>query len=125
MNAENKIERILVVDDQQAKFQVLGGMLGQLGYEIVPVTSGEQALQRLAAKPADLILLDALMPGMDGFEVARRLREMPALAGVFLIAMTGYASAEDLLAARLAGFDKHLVKPVDLDTLRDCLRRWG
>ena len=85
MNQEHKVERILVVDDQQANVQVLGGMLGQLGFEIVPVTSGEQALQRLAARPADLILLDALMPGMDGFEVCRRIRIQPDLAGIPII----------------------------------------
>ncbi len=59
---------------------------------------------------------------MDGYEVARHLRAMPGLTGIFLIAMTGYASPEDLLAAHQAGFDEHLVKPVDLDILRECLR---
>ncbi len=68
------------------------------------------------------VLLDIGLPGMDGYEVARHLRAMPALTGAFLIAMTGYASSEDLLAAAQAGFDEHLVKPVDLDTLREWLR---
>jgi CheY-like chemotaxis protein len=71
----------------------------------------------------EVVLLDIGLPGMDGYEVARTLRAMPAMAGAFLIAMTGYASPEDQLAAEQAGFDEHLVKPVDLDTLRKWLRR--
>ena len=59
---------------------------------------------------------------MDGFEVARRLRAMPTLTGTLVIAMTGYASPEDLIAAKQAGFDEHLVKPVDLEVLREWLR---
>jgi CheY-like chemotaxis protein len=59
---------------------------------------------------------------MDGFEVARRLRAMPALAGAFLVAMTGYGSDEDKAQARAAGFDEYLVKPVDVDRLRVWLR---
>ncbi len=59
---------------------------------------------------------------MDGFEDARHLRAMPALRGAFLVAMTGYGNAEDLLTAKRAGFDEYLVKPVDLEVLREWLR---
>lgn len=68
------------------------------------------------------MLLDIGLPGMDGFEVARRLRAMPALAGAFLVAMTGYGSDEDLARAKDVGFDEYLIKPVDLDLLREWLR---
>ena len=59
---------------------------------------------------------------MDGFEVARHLRAMPALHGAFLIAMTGYGNPDDMLTAKQAGFDEYLVKPVDLEVLPEWLR---
>ena len=60
-----------------------------------------------------MILLDIGLPGMDGFEVARRLREVPGLDGAFLVAMTGYGQAEDRQRSKEAGFDRHLTKPVE------------
>ena len=68
------------------------------------------------------MLLDIGLPGMDGYEVARRLRAMPALADAFIVAMSGYGSDEDRANARAAGFDEYMVKPVDLDRLRELLR---
>jgi len=111
MNPESPSVRILVVDDQQANVQVLGGMLGQLGFEIVPVTSGEQALQRLAARPADLILLDALMPGMDGFEVCRKIREQPALAEIPIIFLSAADDKAFIVRALEAGAVDYVTKP--------------
>jgi len=67
--------RILVVDDQPTNIQVVGSVLGQFGHEIIPATDGPAALKRLALRPSDLILLDLLMPEMDGCEVCRRVRE--------------------------------------------------
>src|SRR6185436_1869491 len=67
--------RILVVDDQPTNIQVVGSVLGKLGHEIIPASDGLTALKRLALRPPDLILLDLLMPEMDGYEVCRRLRE--------------------------------------------------
>ena len=69
--------RVLVVDDQSANLQLVGSMLGKLGYAVVPASDGPTALKRLALRVPDLILLDLLMPGMDGFEVCRRIRENP------------------------------------------------
>src|SRR6185436_138069 len=69
--------RILVTDDQPANIQVVGAMLGKLGFEIIPASDGPTALKRLAIRIPDLILLDVLMPGMDGIEVCRRIRENP------------------------------------------------
>lgn len=68
---------ILVVDDRIANVQVVGGILTREGYEVIPATSGQQALQRIVARPPDLVLLDVIMPGMDGFEVCRRVQELP------------------------------------------------
>ena len=70
-----------------------------------------------------MVLLDIGLPGMDGFEVARQIRAMPALAGAFIVAMSGYGSEDDRSQARAAGFDEYLVKPADLEMLRTWLRR--
>ena len=69
----------------------------------------------------DVVLLDIGLPGMDGYQVARQLRAMPALAGTFVVAMTGYGRDEDRALTEAAGFDRHMVKPVDLDLLRQWL----
>jgi CheY-like chemotaxis protein len=70
-----------------------------------------------------VVLLDIGLPEIDGYEVARRLREQPALAGLQLVALTGYGQSEDKQRTRAAGFDDHLVKPVEMKTLRAALAR--
>jgi two-component system sensor histidine kinase/response regulator len=103
--------RIVVVDDQEANLQVLVEMLGQLGYEIVPATSGERALQLLAAHSADLILLDALMPGLDGFEVCRRIRAKPELAGIPVVFLSAADDKAFIVRALDAGAVDYVTKP--------------
>src|SRR5580704_15507201 len=71
--SELRPARILVVDDQPANIQIIGAMLGALGHEIVPAPDGATALKRIAMRAPDLILLDLLMPMMDGFEVCRQI----------------------------------------------------
>jgi two-component system sensor histidine kinase/response regulator len=103
--------RILVVDDQPANIQVLGSLLGKLGYEIIPALDGPTALKRLAVHPPDLILLDLLMPEMDGCEVCRRVHEnleWRDLPVVFLSA----ADDKDLVVRALeAGGVDYITKP--------------
>lgn len=86
-------------------------------------STGPDAVTTAAEFLPEFVLLDIGLPGMNGFEVARQIRAMPALSGAFLIAMTGYASDEDHAAARRAGFNEYMVKPVDLEALRRCLSR--
>src|SRR5271170_5711644 len=69
--------RILVVDDQAVNIQIVGGVLGKLGHEIIPASDGATALKRVALRMPDLILLDLLMPGMNGFEVCLQLKLNP------------------------------------------------
>jgi len=99
------------VDDQETNVQVLGSMLGQLGFEIVPVTSGEDALKRLAARPADLILLDVLMPGLDGFEVCRQIRAQAALAEIPIIFLSAADDKSFIVRALEAGGVDYVTKP--------------
>jgi signal transduction histidine kinase len=113
-------QRILVVDDNRDAADSLGMLLGFLGAEVEIANDGEAALAAFArARPA-AVLLDLGMPGMDGYEVARRLRAAGA-DGVPIIALTGWGQEQDRRRVREAGFDKHLIKPADMGTLRALL----
>jgi PAS domain S-box-containing protein len=105
--------RILVVDDNVDSAESLGMLLKLMGNEVALAYDGPSALQTAAALVPDLVLLDLGMPGMDGFEVARRLRALPQLRAAVLVAQTGWAQEEDRRQSREAGFHFHLVKPVD------------
>jgi CheY-like chemotaxis protein/two-component sensor histidine kinase len=114
--------RMLIVDDNIDSARSLALLESRRGHETRIALTGPEAVAAAAAFRPEVVLLDIGLPGMDGFEVARQIRAMPALAGAFLIAMSGYGREEDRAEARLAGFDEYLVKPVDLDHLRDLLR---
>ncbi len=122
MSSNSPAARILVVDDQEANVQVLGSMLGVLGYEIVPVTSGEDALKRLAARPADLVLLDVLMPDVDGFEVCRRIRAQPALAEIPIIFLSAADDKTCIVRALEAGGVDYVTKPFNQAELMSRVR---
>ena len=114
--------RILIVDDNTDSARSMAVLQRRRGHVTETAFTGPDALIAAAAFRPEVVLLDIGLPGMDGFEVARQLRAMPALSGVFLIAMSGYGSEEDRATARLAGFDEYLVKPLDLDRLRAFVR---
>ncbi|MDB6007420.1 MAG: two-component hybrid sensor and regulator [Prosthecobacter sp.] len=115
--------RILIVDDNTDSAQSLAALQRRRGHETRTAFTGPDALKEAVEFLPDVVLLDIGLPGMDGFEVARQLRLMPQFQDVQLIAMSGYGSPEDRATGRKAGFDEHLVKPVELDVLRECLRR--
>ena len=90
---------------------MLGNMLSQQGFEIVPVTDGELALQRLMARPADLVLLDVLMPGLDGFEVCRRIHARPELADIPIVFLSAADDKTFIVRALEAGGVDYVTKP--------------
>ena len=90
---------VLIVDDVPDNLAVLHDALDESGYTVLVATHGEAALQRAAQALPDIVLLDAMMPGMDGFEVARRLKALPATAHIPIIFMTGLTETEHLEAA--------------------------
>jgi two-component system CheB/CheR fusion protein len=114
--------RMLIVDDNQDSARSMSTLQRLRGHETRTAFTGLEALVVAADFEPEVVLMDIGLPGMDGYEVARRLRAMPALAGAFLVAMTGYGSDEDRAAGKDADFDEYLVKPVDLDVLREWLR---
>jgi len=109
--------RVLVVDDDADVVESTAILLGLSGYEVVTARDGAAALEAAATRRPDVVLLDVELPGMDGYEVARRLRRLPDLKDVRLIAVTGYCWEVDVRLAHEAGFDHHLIKPVDYDVL--------
>jgi two-component system sensor histidine kinase/response regulator len=102
---------LLVVDDQESNIQVIGGALGQLGFEILPATGGAQALQRLAVRRPDLILLDLLMPQLDGFEVCRRIRENLEWAEIPIIFLSSADDKGLIVRALESGGVDYITKP--------------
>ncbi len=103
---------VLIVDDVPDNLSVLHDALDESGYTVLVATSGEAALQRAAQALPDIVLLDAMMPGMDGFEVARRLKAGPTTAHIPIIFMTGLTETEYLVAALEAGGVDYVTKPI-------------
>ena len=103
--------RILVADDQPSNIQVVGGMLGRLGYDIVPASDGPTTLRRLALHAPDLVLLDVLMPGMDGLEVCRRIRANPEWANIPVIFLSAADDKDLIVRALEAGGVDYVTKP--------------
>jgi len=118
-------KRILVVDDNADAAELLAEALADCGHEVSTAQDGLAALAMAEKVNPEVILLDIGLPGMDGFEVARTLRNQPAFARTRLIALTGYGQDSDRAKAMAAGFDLHLVKPIDLDTLLAALEASG
>jgi PAS domain S-box-containing protein len=113
--------RILLVDDSRDAADTLARLLRRFGHAVEVAYDGPAALAAARRSRPEVVLLDIGLPGLDGYEVARRLRRDPALAGVQLVALSGYGTESDRRRGAEAGFDAHLVKPVDLPALRRLL----
>ncbi|MBE7942252.1 MULTISPECIES: response regulator transcription factor [Ramlibacter] len=105
-------ELVLIVDDVPDNLSVLHDALDESGYTVLVATGGEAALQRATQALPDIVLLDAMMPGMDGFEVAKRLKAQPQTAHIPIIFMTGLTETEHLVAALEAGGVDYVTKPI-------------
>ncbi|KQP43290.1 response regulator transcription factor [Pseudorhodoferax sp. Leaf274] len=103
---------VLIVDDVPDNLAVLHDALDESGFTVLVATGGEMALQRAAQALPDVVLLDAMMPGMDGFEVARRLKASPVTAHIPIIFMTGLTETEHLVAALECGGVDYVTKPI-------------
>ncbi len=117
-SAPQRGRRVLIVDDNQDATDLLAEMLADAGFETAVAYDGAEALQRVEESLPDVMLIDIGLPVMNGYELAARLREALPASKLRLIAVTGYGQDTDREQSRKAGFDLHLVKPVDLDTLQ-------
>jgi CheY-like chemotaxis protein len=104
---------VLVVDDSRDGAESLALLLRLKGHDVRVAHDGLAALEAARANRPDLAILDIGMPGMDGYELAQRLREEPGLAKLVLVALTGWGQAEDRRRSQEAGFNHHLTKPAD------------
>ena len=115
-------KKILVVDDNVDAADTLEALFGMDGFEVSTAYDGLAAVAAAKARQPDVIVMDIGMPGMDGYDAARMIRQEPGAEKILLIALTGWGQSTDKKRASLAGFDHHLVKPVDYDTLIKCLQ---
>jgi two-component system CheB/CheR fusion protein len=118
----NGISRVLIVDDNADIAESTSTLLSLSGYEVQTASSGEQALEVAASFHPNAVLLDIGMPGLDGYQVCRKLRRQRGLERVKLIAVTGYGASQDRERAENAGFDYYLLKPFDSNALVELLK---
>ena len=116
---------VVVVDDNLDAADTMAQLLGRWGHAVRTVHDGDAALEAIRTLAPDVVLLDLDLPKVDGFEVARRLRRSPDTARVLLVAVSGFGQPQHVERTREAGIDHHLVKPVDVATLRELLRARG
>src|SRR6202035_1696475 len=110
--ASERTVRVLIVDDNVDAAESLAMLLRLWGHEVAVAHDGPGALRAAETQPPEVALLDIGLPGMDGYELARRLRPQPGLERTVLVALTGWGQEEDRRRSQEAGFDHHLVKPV-------------
>jgi CheY-like chemotaxis protein len=116
-------KRILVVDDNVDSAEMMVLLVESWGHEAFHASDGPGAVTMAHELGPDIVLLDIGLPGMDGYEVAARLRDDPLTESARIIAVSGYGQDADRLKSRAAGCDEHLVKPVDIPSLAKVLRR--
>jgi CheY-like chemotaxis protein/anti-sigma regulatory factor (Ser/Thr protein kinase) len=119
--AEQDRPTVLLIEDNDDGREMMATMLDAHNFSVRQAGDGLQGVESATGNPPDVALVDIGLPGIDGYEVARRLRQNPATCNMRLIALTGYGLAEDQKRVLEAGFDLHLVKPVDMRLLLDAL----
>jgi len=117
--------RVLLADDNADAVALLCDILELEGHSVEVAANGLAAVETAVRFVPDVAFLDIGMPGLNGYEVARRLRATPALAATRLVAVTGWGTQDDRARSEAAGFDDHLTKPVGLDALRAIIAACG
>jgi CheY-like chemotaxis protein len=115
------VHEILLVEDNHDARETLRLLLELEGHRVTPAETGERAIELALSKSFTLALIDIGLPDIDGYQVARRIRASGAAGQMRLVALTGYGQPEDVRRALEAGFDAHVLKPVDPDALTKAL----
>ena len=110
-------KRILVVEDQEDNRRIMRNLLTHAGYEVIEAVTGEDGVTMAAAERPDLILMDLQLPGLDGYEATRRIKDQEALRAIPVIAVTSFAMSGDNARAMAAGCDAYIAKPVSTRNL--------
>ncbi|RMF17154.1 MAG: response regulator [Gammaproteobacteria bacterium] len=118
------VPHIMAVDDNPANLKLIEAFLRELGVQVTVCNSGYEALKQAANAPVDLVFMDVQMPGMDGIETTRKLREVPERSHLPVIALTAHALAEEREMLMRSGFDDYLAKPIDEARLQDVITRF-
>lgn len=111
--ARSNKKKILIVDDNPMNVKLLAARLPSDKYETIYAYNGEEALKKVALEPPDLILLDIMMPGIDGYEVTRRLKQAPKTKAIPVVLVTALDGEENKAGGLAAGADEYLNKPID------------
>jgi CheY-like chemotaxis protein len=117
----NEPRKVLLVDDNADAVAVIAAWLKHVGHEVHEARDGFTATELARRVRPDFLFLDLGLPGLDGLSVARQLRQDPQLKGMRIVAMTGSGREDDRQAAREAGIDQYLLKPIDLEFVRSLL----
>ena len=116
-------EKILIVDDDVDSLKLIGLMLQRHGYKVIAASAGNQALAKAEAEVPDLIILDVMMPDMNGLEVCRRLRDNPTTGEIPIIMFTAKTLIDDKVKGFEAGADDYLTKPINIEELVNILQK--
>ncbi len=108
-----------MVEDNADSAELLQILLRSDGHDVRIASNGDEAISQAVQFLPEVMLIDIGLPGMNGYEVAGRIRSIPGLSKVRLIALTGYGQEDDLQQSQYAGFHRHLTKPADIDLLRE------
>ena len=115
-------KRILVIEDHEENRRLLRDLLTSFGYELIEAVTGEEGLTAAVAERPDLVLMDIQLPGIDGYETTRRIKQDPSLRQTPVIAVTSYALSGDDVKAFAAGCDAYVTKPFDPAELLEKIR---
>ncbi len=115
--------QVLVVEDLRALRMIMAKLLEKLGHRVQVAENGLEALESMTNVTPEIIFSDISMPGMTGYDLARKIRSLPNLKDVYLVAMSGYGQLSDRKLSEASGFNEHMVKPVDISKLRDFFDR--
>jgi DNA-binding response OmpR family regulator len=113
--------KILIVDDDPCLLRLVGYILEKEGYEIVTAMDGQEALEKVETENPDLVLLDVMMPGINGLEVCRQLRHQPETAGLPIIMLSARSKVSDRIAGLQAGANDYIAKPFDASEIVACI----
>jgi DNA-binding response OmpR family regulator len=114
---------ILIVDDSGLLRLIVSDELGKMGYNTITAATGEKALKIISSQKPDLILLDVIMPGPNGFEICRQLKSNSATSGIPVIFMTAKDEKQDMISGKQAGGAGYLTKPFEIEELRQCIMK--